>query len=232
MKGQPMKRLLHLSRLLVVTFAILALAPVAACSGGGGDDDDDDSIEPTHCQILWSDDGANQDRYDVYVVDMPIGDWITGTKTYTLDVADEIVGIYYDEYLFDVTPEWAARAINTSGTFDVTVTSTSQGSLVQLTDDGNQTYFDLDDNEETGYPLLTGGAATFDGVWSDPDPEVVPDPGTGTVALAVVNSSGTVALDSPLGDFLRYAVCYEDPNAFAPVSAVDRVTRQLSRRHP
>lgn len=214
-------------RLFLLALGAAALAPFAACSGGGGDDDDDDTtIEPTHCQILWSNIGSAQLRYDVFVVDMPIDEWSTGEKEYTIDTSNEVIAIFYDEYEFE-TRVYAARAITTSGTFNVTTVSTSAGSAVMLNDPGAQEFFDIDGENEIGNLVATGGAANFDGNWSDPDPEVPPDPGTGTATLTFVGTSGASIIGT---SFVNYAVCYEEGSSFAPQSATQRVEAQFARR--
>lgn len=213
------------SRLFLLALGVAALAPVTACNGGGGggDDDDDGTIEPTHCQVLWSNLGTSQERYDVYVIDMPIEEWVTGEKTYTLDVSDEIVAIFYDEYDF-VDRIYASRAITTNGTFSVTVVSTSSGQPITLNDPGAQQFFDIDGEGNINGLVGSGGIANFDGNWSNPDPDVAPDPGTGSVVLTYEGSTITIGTS-----FVNYAVCYEN-DSFAPMSATQRVETQFSRR--
>lgn len=212
-----------ISRTILLAVALAALAPLAACSGGGGGggDDDDDTIDPTHCQILWSNLGSAADRYDLYVIDMPIEDWTTGEKIYTLDVSNEIVALFYDEYDF-VDRIYAARAITTAGTFNVTVNSTSSGQPVQLADAGSQQFFDINGNEEVGMQVGSGGIASFDGSWSDLDPDVPPDPGTGSVVLTYEGDSLTIGQTTGTSTaFVNYAVCYEN-ESFAPMSPWQR----------
>lgn len=176
----------------------------------------------TNCQIFWSNLGAGQERYDIYVVDMPIDLWSTGQKTYTLDVGDEVVALFYDEYDF-ANATYAARAITTSGTFDVTVGATSSGGLVTLDDPGSQQYFELASSGNVGLQVGSGGTATFDGNWSNPDPDVPPDPGAGSVSLSYMGSDLTIGVS-----FVNYAVCYGDA-AFAPMSPTQRIEFQLAR---
>jgi len=219
-----MMRTRTFQRLLLLALGAAALVPFSACSGGGGDDDDDDgTIEPTHCQVLWSNLGDSQERYDIYVVDMPIDLWLTGEQTYTLDVSNEVVAIFYDEYDF-VDRIYAARAITTAGTFSVTVGGTSAGNPITLTDPGAQEFFDIDGGGEVGSLVGSGGVATFDGNWSDPDPDEQPDPGTGNVAITYMGDNLTIGTS-----FVNYAICYED-DSFAPMPPTQRIERQFSFR--
>lgn len=213
-------------RLFLLALGAAALAPFSACSGGGGGggDDDDGTIEPTHCQVLWSSLGQSApDRYDVYVVDMPIDLWVSGEQTYTLDVSNEVVAIFYDEYDFDERV-YAGRAITTAGTFTTTVGGTSAGNPVTLSDPGSQEFFDINGNAEVGLLVGSGGVASFDGNWSNPDPEESPDPGTGTVTLTYLGDNLTIGTG-----FVNYAVCYED-DSFAPMTPAQRIGRQVSLR--
>ena len=219
-----MMRTRTFQRLLLLALGAATLVPFSACSGtGGGDDDDDGTIEPTHCQVLWSNIGTNAERYDVYVIDMPIDLWLTGTKTYTLDVSNEVVAIFYDEYDF-VNRVYSARAITTAGTFDITTVSTSAGQPVTLTDPGAQQFFDIDGGGEVGSLVGSGGIASFDGNWSDPDPDAGPDPGTGNVVLTYMGDNLTIGTT-----YVNYALCYED-DSFAPMSPAQRIELQFSRR--
>lgn len=223
--------MMRTSRLMLLGAAIAAIASFSACSGGkaGGDDDDDDTIVPTHCQILWSNIGTAADRYDLYVIDMPIDEWVTGEKNYTLDVSNEVVALFYDEYDF-VDGLYSARAITTAGTFNVTVASTSAGQPVTLTDAGSQQFFDIDGNEEVGMLVGSGGIASFDGNWSDLDPDVAPDPGTGSVVLTYQGNSLTIGQTTGTGTaYVNYAVCY-DSDSFAPMTSWKRAEVQFRRR--
>lgn len=151
-----------------------------------------------HCQILWSNLGTGANRYDVYVVDMPIELWTTGTKTYSLVPGARVTALFYDEYDF-ANAMFAARAITTSGTFEVTTASTASGSSIVLNDPGAQTYFD----PETGALVGSGGTATFDGNWSSPNPTEPPDPGTGSVTLNYQGADLNIGVS-----FVNYGVCY------------------------
>ena len=216
------------SRSLLVGAAALALAagPMAGCSGGGDDDDDDDGAgDLNYCQILWSSAGANVDRYDVYIVDMPIEDWTTGQKEFENGSSNQRVGLVYDEYSFEER-EWVSSAVTTGGTFNVTVASTSMGGLVQFSDDGLQYYFEIEGDGDLGAAVASGGQGVFDGEWSDPDPDTAPTGGSGEVTLAYLGSAGELTF----GGFINFAVCYDDSTNFAPSSAVERATRQFENR--
>ena len=219
-----------LLRMLLLASAVAASATFVACSGPGGDDDDDDgTINPTHCQVLWSNVGQFQQRYDVYVVDMPIEEWVTqGTeeRTYTLDVGSERVAVFYDELDF-ATDQYDSRAITTAGTFSIAVASTSTGTPVQLDDPGAQQFFEVDGQANTGMFVGSGGIATFTGVWSDPDPAEPPDAGQGSVLLTYHGTALEIGVD-----FVNFAVCYDEDETFAPPTALQRIEQQLRRFHP
>lgn len=225
-----MKRTRSVSRtlLLAATITAVVAGPLAGCSGGGGDDDDDDgSPDLNYCQILWSSAGENVDRYDVYIVDMPIEDWTTGQKEFQNGTNNQRVGLVYDEYSFEER-EWVSSAVTTGGTFNVTVGSTSMGGLVQFSDDGLQYYFEVEGDGDLGVAIASGGQGVFNGVWSDPDPDVAPTGGAGEVSIGYFGGD-TVTI----GGFINFAVCYDDSDGFAPSSAVERATRQFQRRfHP
>lgn len=210
--------------LLAAAATALAAGPIAGCSGGGDDDDDDGGGgNLNYCQILWSS-LTGEDRYDVYIVDMPIEDWVTGQKTFENGTSNQRVGIVYEQYSFEER-EWVSSAVTTGGIFNVTVGSTSMGGLVQFSDDGGQYYFDINGQGDLGAAVASGGQGVFDGVWSDPDPEVAPEGGQGSVTIAYFGSGGTV-----IGDYLNFAVCYDDSTTFAPSSAPARAQRQFLER--
>lgn len=207
---------------------------VAACSGGSAEDGN--SNELTNCQVVW----ANQSlagRFDVYLVDMPIEDWTDGEKTYDVSVpGSEIAAIYYDEIALSGSNEglYLSRAMTTSGTFSVTATQgTSQGEPVTVSDDGNQLYFELDGDENIGVERGDGGAASFTGIWSNPDPLINPTPGQagGNVVLNYDVDGDGAREALTIGTYTRYAVCYDVSPGFAPPSLHDRVVMAL-RRNP
>lgn len=220
--------------LLLAAVASLAVG-VAACSGGGGDDGT--SNELTNCQIVWANQGSVSQRFDIYIVDMPIEDWTDGEKTYDITVpGSEIAAIYYDELALVGSNAglYLSRGITTNGTFTVTATQgTNQGEPVTVTDDGNQLYFALDGNDNVGLERGNGGAANFIGVWSNPDPAMNPTPGQadGRAALDYDIEGDGPRESLSIGSFTRYAVCYDVSPGFVPMSLHDRVVMAL-RRNP
>lgn len=208
--------------LLLAALSVLAVG-IAACTSPG-DDDDDTSGDLSNCQIVWANQGSTSPvRYDVYLVDMPIEDWISGPQTY--DGGDH-VAVFYDELLLS-SDLYVARAITTAGSFSITATQgTAQGEPVTLTDDGSQLLFDYGNDEETGALVASGGFATFTGQWSDPTGVLPVSPGTSDSRVTfrvVAGSSQTI------GFYTRYAICYDAQSTAASrrEPATDRAYRAL-----
>ena len=180
-----------------------AAVAVPACSG-----DDVSKARPNGpvCQVLWASPGSLPGRYDIYLLEMAKEAWAQEGEHH-FSIESGVFGMFYDEYLDGPAgAEWETRAIATEGSF---VVSTSlgdpyPGTPIVTTDDGNQSYLTLDDGDELGAQLATGGAGGFQGVWST-DGDVEPEPGAGLVTIAL----GGTAQALELGTFARYAQCYE-----------------------
>ncbi len=178
-------------------------ASIAGCRGGDDDGGGDNGDEVTDCQIFWASTGSNAGRYDIYILDMPIENWTSGEKGYGLTpTGKERLAYFFDEYDVD-SDEYVARAVTTGGTFSVTTDSTAEGSAVALTDSGGQVFFEMDGDNVIGAQVGSGGAASFEGVWSDPDPDVLPTPGDGQVILVYHGTSLTI------GTHTLFGICYD-----------------------
>lgn len=145
------------------------------------------------CQIVWANNGSMMGRFDIYLVDMPIESWTTGTKSYDNVLTN---AVFYDELQVS-TNEYVALGIATAGTFDIVVAGTGVGESVQLTDDGGQLFHD----EMTNAFVGSGGAASFTGVWSAPGAIDPGDPSSG-VTLTWMGSPLSI------GTYTTYAICY------------------------
>ena len=70
---------------------VAAAVAFAACNGGGDDDDDTTSPSPTpvqvdSCQVVWATpDPGGESSFDFFLVDAPLAQWTTGTKSYTVN---------------------------------------------------------------------------------------------------------------------------------------------------
>lgn len=216
-------------RLLPILAASLA-ALVPAC-GGGGDDGDGDlpELEPVRCQIVWvTVDPPGQDStYDYYVVDGPVGIW-QSSGTVFFDVSDttgdtNVTGAWVDD--FDVVSRvWEQSAVATSGVFTLTISSAGLGvgESVAFEDATAQEYYLLDSAGNLTSAVGQSGTGTFLGEWSDPRlPDV--EPGSGTVTFTFLGSDMTLGIDS------SWAQCFEEEEAFAPLSREERLRRAGDR---
>lgn len=192
-------------RVLALTFTAALVASVAvSCSGGGDDDDDDDGSTtgtPTnvdYCQIVWAtpDEGA----FDVFLVDAPIGQWSSGTKSYGINSP---IGVFYNNQPADQSQPALSAAITTSGQFDLVLANgTVTGAGVEFTDTSNQNFFAYgQSNGVIGAKVGTGGTGTFSGVWSPPEGPLTGGDGNITIAY-----EGTSRLIGAQGS---YAICYD-----------------------
>lgn len=203
--------------------AIVAVAAAAACSGnsgGGTPTAVPTPFTPTNCQVVWlTASSSNAATFQTYVVDMPIANWVSGTKSFAPGLGAN-AGIFY--YQLDVQQATAkAVGLATAGSFSVTVGGTGAGQATAVTDSDPQSYYDSA-HPVIGAFLATGGTGSFTGQWSDPDPAANPTFGTGTVTVLFQGSSLELGRDA------SFALCY-DANAFAPESAVDRGLRFVNR---
>ncbi len=191
---------------------------VAACDAPPEDPVDQG---PSHCQIVWSSSTVNpnatSNSFDVYVFDMPIEEWTAGATTY--DRATERLAVFFEALLSsNGQVSWYTRAMTTSGSFSATAAQLTSGSAVSFSDDGAQAYFDLNGAGDIGAQRGTGGAGTFDGVWSG-DTIL---PGSGAVTLDYDSLARSV------GTWSRWAVCYDaDATGFAPVGPAQRIERAV-----
>ncbi len=209
------------TRLILVLLSAVAMGVgLSACPGPK--EDDTGAGANTNCQIVWANQGSVTARFDIYLVDMPIADWVDGTIEYSKP--DDRVAIFYNELLVS-SNAYYSRAITTAGTFSITATQgTNIGEPVTLADDGNQLYFDLGADESSGVQVGDGGLANFSSTWSasgalDPDP-----------AARVTMTYMTSAMQ--LGLYTNYAICYRATSTFAPESPVSRASRVLREHFP
>lgn len=225
------------TRLALLAF-LLPLALVAtACPGGGGDDDDDDDDAATTpanqdaCQIVWASADAVQPAvFDFFIVDADKSDFVSGTISYSVNAPS---GFLYNEQALPSSsnpdPVPATAAVTTAGTFSLTLgNGTATGGTVVFSDSPGQMFYNLQYSTGTiGALVGTGGTMSFDGVWSDPDPDAQLTNGTGTAAILYLDSSLT------LGVYGSYAVCYSAGATAATAQSradetVRRVLRQIS----
>jgi len=224
---------------LLAALAAVALS-ATACPGGGGDDDDDDDDDAATtpgitdvCQIVWaSPDAAIPAVFDFFLIDAPKSAWIGGTLDYNVNSP---IGVLYNEKSLpskgNPNPIAASAAITTAGNFTITLgNGTATGGTVTFSDAPGQMFYDLHpvSGQITGL-VGTGGSATFDGEWSDPDPNATLVNGTGLAYITYLDSSLTLGINDQ-----SYAVCYSSATA-ATVEArsaqtLERVLRQSLRQ--
>ncbi len=161
---------------------------VEAGAGGG---------DVTRCSIVWMSPGTTSGKIHVYLVDMSVGRWSTGSKTFD---GEEIVGaLLYD---YGSGGSVADQAVASSGQFSLTVDGSAGGDGVSFEDPSSQSY-----SSESG-KTVSGGTGSFDGVLTAPDDEEA-EFGEGSISITY---DGTTL---SLGESGVYAQCY-DENAFAP----------------
>lgn len=155
------------------------------------------------CQVLWSSPGGVTGTFDVYLVDLPISRWTTGTVSLAFAPGD--VRIAEIETDYDVTTgSWSSAAVATSGTLTLTVAGTSSGDAITLDDAGGHAFFDLASPSHLGDSVGSGGTAAFHGVWSASG-SVQPGDAGDRASLSYRGSSLSI------GDYTRYAECYDPP---------------------
>jgi hypothetical protein len=199
----------RLSSLALPPLTLLALV-VAASSGSSKAAH---TIKQTNCQVVWSNRGTAAGRFNLYILDMPQDQWVTGSVTLDNSIAGkERTAIYYDE--MDVPNNvYTSRAIATGGNVTLTVSGTAPGDTVTIADAGGHGYFDFDANDHIGTQSGDGGAASFTGVWSSTSTGVTLSPGNGTVAITYKGSAETIGFGNPNAP-LEYGICYQfDTNA-------------------
>ena len=206
--------------LLVLGVGVLSLG-VAACSSSSSGDDDDTTL--TNCQVVWANSGSASGRFDIYLVDMPIEDWISGTQEYQKVSGHDHTAVFFDEMLVS-SNDYLSRAISTAGTFSVTTDGTNVGDAVTFSDLGGHTFFDVGNDDVSGQEVGNGGAAEFSGVWSDVTTNPTPGAPSGRATLLYHGSALTI------GAYTRYAVCYRPANGFAAQSTPDRISGVLRQQ--
>ena len=152
--------------------------------GASGDDDDDGGPAVPYCEIVWIATGSSASTANLYVVEVPMTEWTTGTKTF----GDTIGGIFLYEADEEGNAVETAEAAN--GSFELTVAGTNVGDAVQFSDLDAQTY---DGETQTG--VADDGRGDFDGVLSDPEAET-PPAGTGSIAITYAGASLTIGDES------------------------------------
>lgn len=220
---------------ILAVLSLLALSLTACPRGGddhGGDDDDDVATTPAPfdvCQIVWaSADATIPNVYDLFLVDAPKSQWIGGTLDYNVNSP---IGVLYNEKALpsSVNPDPipASAAITTAGSFQLTLGSgTATGGTVQFSDTPGQMFYSLNPySGDIGGLVGTGYAMSFDGEWSDPDPDAPLTNGEGTASIVYLDSSLT------LGVYGSYAVCYSSATTATAAEraalTLDRVLRQI-----
>lgn len=222
------KRLLQLAPLFV-----LALSAAACPGGGGGDDDDDDDaattpVQQDACQIVWtSADAVIPAVFDFFIVDADKSDWVGGTLDYSVNAPS---GFLYNEQALpsasNPDPAPASAAVTTAGSFQLTLgNGTTTGAPVTFSDAPGQMFYDLTYSTGiVGALVGTGGAMTFSGEWSDPDPEAQLTTGTGIAEVMYLDSS------LQLGTTGSYAVCYSASQAATAESRTAYTLRRVLRQ--
>jgi hypothetical protein len=207
----------RISLALSLAGLVAAAVIVGACGGGGGSSNPVASptpFNPTNCQVAWLTAAASQaGAYQVYVIDMPIANWTTGTKAFSPSAGGNSATFYYE---LDLSTS-VAKAIGhaSSGSFAVTAGGTTAGDSISVTDSAGVTLFDA--TGLSGAVIASGGTGTFDGVWSDPSPNANPVFGSSSSAISVVyaGSSLSIGAQGSLG------ICYQQ-SSFAPLTPLER----------
>lgn len=226
------------SAFLLLLAGCCAAVVASACTAGSSKGKNNASPTPTtldHCQVVWASTGSSQGRYDLFVVDMPIADWTSGTKNYDISVpGSEHEAIFYNEYDANAspTPVYLSRGITTNGDFSVTVANgTTTGQSVGFVDSSGQLFWALDGQNNIGNMIGSNGTGNFTGVWSDPATGANPTPGVGVINITYEGTQESV--NGPPNAFITYAVCYDAGGHFAPESSTERIETELrSHFHP
>ena len=193
--------------LLGATIAMALVAAFACTSGGPFGGHNSPTGSPTNpqvdtCKIVWWNTAqANVAHQDLFQIDAPLADWVTGTAGYAVNSPVGLV--YLDKDPTTQTSIAAAAAICTAGSFDLVLgNATATSASIAFFDGAPQPFYALNQTNGTiGAYVGTGGAGTFHGVWSDPA-GTAPIPGTGTVTVVWEGTTLT------LGQQGSYAICY------------------------
>lgn len=192
-------------RVLGLTLTATLVASVAVSCGGGGGDDDDDGATTTstpanvdYCQIVWA--TPDEGVFDVFLVDAPIGQWTSGTKSYGINSP---IGVFYNNQPADQSQPALSAAITTSGQFSLVLANgTTTAAGVEFSDASVQNFYAYgQSNGVIGMKVGTGGTGTFSGVWSPPEGPITG--GSGNITIAY---EGTARLIGAQG---AYAICYD-----------------------
>ena len=225
---------MRIRRLLLVATMLSSMAVAAACTG---DDDDDDGSSPSPtgsatpfdavgCQIVWisRDPPTQSNIIDYYVVDAPIGTWVTGTAQFfqgdTTGLTN-VTGAFQND--FNIATDTAVEAmVATSGEFQLTVAGTGAGESVSFTDLVAQEYFLIDSAQNLAESQGDSGTGQFNGTWTPPGSTTVVE-GSGTIDILYRGSSLT------MGQTLSYALCYDTGSSFTTMTREQRI-REAGRR--
>lgn len=195
-----------------------------SCTGDDGGGPKPDPFEPTDCAVLWYR-ARPAGRFDLYKVEMPAADWMTGTGAY--DGTSRLGVFYYG--LFDADADglfeqYEDAASATSGDFTLTVAGLQEGDGITFADSQSQEYQGVG-----GVLLAVGGTGGFNGVWSPPEVESgAADPAyaeNASISLAYSGSSLSFGAQS----YGAFGYCWQDP---IPSSAFARDSEWRRTRNP
>ena len=188
------------NRISLVAFALL----FAAC----GTPPNAHAVKQTNCQVVWSNRGNAAGRYNLYIVDMPKDQWVSGTIALDHSVpGQERTAIVYDELDVD-SGSYSSRAIALDGSVTLTIAGTAAGDAITISDAGGHSYFDFNSNNVLGAQTGDGGASSFTGVWSSTAADAMLSPGDGSVAIHYHGAAETIGAGNPDAP-VEYALCYE-----------------------
>ncbi len=214
---------------LFIAVGTAGVMGAAACSGGGGGggsgSPSPSATTLTNCEVLWTHAGTAASHYDIYLIDAPLASWTTGDHSFDLTVGSETAAAFYDEYDFTMKT-YLSRAISTNGTYSVVASGGSAGGQpLTLTDAGGHSFYAINGSGVVGMLVGSGGAANFNGVFSDPKTPDSPTPGTNST-VAITYNGVSETLGTPA---LAYALCY-DATTFAPMTFAERIDAALARQ--
>ena len=157
------------------------------------------------CTFMWMVPEGNG-AFDWYEVDVAGKSWSSGpTDLGATATAFYILGYNPPMLTFDVA------GMTTAGSFVLTTTGMDTGAKTSFLDLGGKTFFDATDvlaglSNELGSQVATGGAGTFSGFLSSPDPEAPIVNGDGSVAVHYANgTTGVFGGSAP--DVTQFAYC-------------------------
>lgn len=209
---------LRRNRIRYLLFA--GLVPVAAaCAEESGDDATPEPFMAARCALYWARENPDGATLDVFALDLPAASWATGPGTY---------GAGRRGWFAYATPDGslsaaAGLAVVTAGQFSLTVAGTDAGDAVSFVDGTAQALVDA--RVASNPPAVgTGGAGSFDGVWSDPgasEAALIDWAAGATMTVTWLGSSITLG-GGALGGMSAYGQCYsEDLAARGPGSGLE-----------